>query len=395
MYRDVERYGMPLNQKLLKEAKLKYKAEEKRKLALLNSKHKINWNSASQLQKLLYTENKLPVLKLSKETGNPSADAKTLKRLAAKGYELPTAILDYKATNTIIKMFLNRWEADSSYDGRIHPSFGLTNVRTGRTSCSNPNLQQVPRLSDIRSMFRPKKGRQFFEADYSQLELRIAAHYANEPTMLAIYKANGDIHTETARSLTTSKDVTKEDRNKAKPVNFGFLYGMGAKGFVDYAFDNYGQVFTQSEAQHYRDIFFAKYSRLLPWHDEMAELCEALGGVENLFGRFRALPLIYSSNRGEYFSAVRRAINTPVQSSGSDLLVSAATQLNKEFRNENVHICCTVHDSIIGEFDEGDEDWLIPEIKRIMNHPKVLDDFNVHLKVALAVDVGIGPWGTH
>ena len=243
-------------------------------------------------------------------------------------------------------------------------------------------------------MFSGAPGMILFEADYSQLELRIAAHYANEKTMLHIYQNNGDIHTETAKLFTNGREPTKEERGKAKAVNFGFLYGMQAKKFVKYALDSYGQTFTQAEAEHIRNLFFAKYARLLPWHKEQEDLCDMQGGVSNMFGRFRKLPLIHSANKWERASAARRAINTPVQGSGSDLLISAVTQINKELKGI-AWIGATVHDSIIGECRIEDKDLVDETIRRIMKHPKVLDDFGVTLKVPLDVDIGWGPWGTH
>lgn len=212
--------------------------------------------------------------------------------------------------------------------------------------------------------------------------------------MIEIYRTGGDIHTSTAKLMTGGREPTKEERSKAKAVNFGFLYGMMAKKFVDYAYDSYGVVFTEAEARQFRELYFAKYSRLLPWHKEMELLCEALGGVSNRFGRFRKLPLIYSQNKWERASAARRAVNTPVQGTGSDLLISAATQLHKELKGEGLKIVGTVHDSILGEFYEEDVDWIVPEIKRIMAHPKIMDDFGVELLVPLEADVGLGPWGS-
>lgn len=394
-YRDVERNGAYIDTTKLKEVRADFDKREKEQLKKLKAKHDINWNSAPQIQQALFVDEGLPILEKSEKTGKPSAGASVLKRLAADGYETPQLILDYKATNTLNKMFLNRWENDLGSDKRIHPSFGLTNVRTGRTSCQNPNLQQVPREYAVRSLFNAPKGRLFFEADYSQLELRIAAEYAHDPTMLNIYKTGGDIHTSTAKLMTGGREPTKEERGKAKAINFGFLYGMSAKTFVSYAYDSYGVVFTRGEAEHVRALFFAKYSRLLPWHHEQELLCEALGGVANKFGRFRKLPNIYSDNIGERNSAVRRAINTPVQGTGSDLLISAMTEINRRYKKEGVKIVGTVHDSILGEFREEDKDWIVPEIKRIMLHPPVLDDFGVELSVPLDVDIGVGAWGTH
>ena len=391
-YRDIERNGLYIDIDALRSVRKKYNSQEKKLLAELNKHAKINWNSSAQVAKVFYEQEKMPIINRTAK-GAPSIAADVLKELSMQGYEIPKLLLEYKDAATRNKMFLNRWE-DDCYESRIHPSFNLTNVVSGRTSCNNPNLQQVPRTKDIRGLFAGAPGMILFEADYSQLELRIAAHYANEKTMLDIYRNNGDIHTETAKLFTNGRAPTKEERGKAKAVNFGFLYGMQAKKFVKYALDSYGQVFTQREAEHIRDLFFAKYARLLPWHKEQEDLCEMQGGVANMFGRFRKLPLIYSANKWERASAARRAINTPVQGSGSDLLISAVTQINKELKGV-AWIGATVHDSIIGECRVEDKDFVDETIRRVMKHPQVLDDFGVELRVPLDVDIGWGPWGTH
>lgn len=391
-YKDIERNGLYIDLNQLKVVREKYRNEESSLLDKLKSHYDINWASSAQVAHVFYDLEKMPVFEQTPK-GAPSTSASALKKLARKGYEIPTILMQYKDAATRNKMFLNRWE-DDSYESRIHASFNLTNVVSGRTSSSNPNLQQVPRTKDIRGLFSGAPGMILFEADYSQLELRIAAHYANEKTMLRIYHEKGDIHTETAKLFTGGREPTKEERGKAKAVNFGFLYGMMAKKFVAYALNSYGQTFTQQEAEHIRELFFAKYSRLLPWHQEQEQLCEAQGGVYNLFGRFRKLPLIYSQNKWERASAARRSINTPVQGSGSDLLISAATQINKELKGV-AWIGATVHDSIIGECRIEDKDYVDSVIRRVMLHPKVLDDFGVELRVPLDIDIGWGPWGTH
>lgn len=391
-YRDIERNGLYLDLDSLDAVRKKYNKEEKRLLKELKSHYDINWNSSAQVAHAFFNLEGMPVIYKTKK-GAPSTAADVLKELAMKGYELPDLLMKYKDAATRNKMFLNRWK-DDCYESRIHPNFNLTNVVSGRTSCNSPNLQQVPRTKDIRGLFSGAPGMILFEADYSQLELRIAAHYARDKTMLNIYLHDGDIHTETAKLFTNGREPTKEERGKAKAVNFGFLYGMQAKKFVKYALDSYGQVFTLAEAKHIRDLYFAKYARLLPWHKEQEDLCEMQGGVSNMFGRFRRLPLIYSPNKWERASAARRAINTPVQGSGSDLLISAVTQINKELKGI-AWIGATVHDSIIGECRVEDKDYVDETIRRIMKHPKVLDDFGVELRVPLDVDIGWGPWGTH
>lgn len=395
MYRQTEYNGIYIDLEGLDKVRAEYKEKEVAALKVLQGKYDINWNSPQQVQDVFFNQENLPTLKLSEKTGKPSADAKVLKKLASMGHELPTQLLDYKFYYGANSKFLTRWGGYAKHDGRIHPHFNITNVVTGRTSCSDPNLQQVPRNKDLRSLFTAPPGRVFIEADYSQIELRVAAHYAQEPNMLKIYREGGDIHTETARTL-CGGEPTKEDRSKAKAVNFGFLYGMQAKGFVDYAFDSYGVVFTPAEAERYRDLFFQKYPRLLTWHDRMEKLCEANGGVSNLFGRFRALPKIYSQFRWERNEAVRRAINSPVQGTASDLLLCAAVQIAKELGPKyGLKIVGTVHDSILADVPIECADECVADIKRIMAHPDALDEFGIEFSLPIESDVGVGPWGTH
>lgn len=393
LYQKVEEEGIYFNLKQYKEVKKDYAQKEADLLKKLNSYAEINWNSSQQKADVLYNKMKLPILKQTPK-GAPSTDKSVLKRLAGKGFEVPQLILDYSAINTLNKMFLTRWGNDA-INSRIHSTFNLTNVVSGRTSSSNVNLQQVPQDKNIRTLFTAPKGKLFFEADYSQLELRIAAHYANEKTMLNIYHNDGDIHTATAQILVgENHEVTKIDRQKAKSVNFGLLYGMQAKTFQGYAFDSYGVNFTLDEAEDIRSKFFEKYSGLVDWHHKMEILCEREGGVSNLFGRFRALPDIYNQDKFKRMAAIRRAINTPVQGTGSDILLSAAVQVYNELSPYGLKIVGTVHDSILGEFNEDDKDWIVPEISKIMEHPKLLDEFNIELRVPLKADIGVGPWGS-
>jgi DNA polymerase-1 len=397
MYRRIEKSGIYIDLNKLSKVKKLYKKKQEEKLKVLKDQYDINWNSPQQVSDVLFDKAGLPTIKLSQKTGKPSADAKVLKRLCAKGFELSQQLADYKFYYGANTKFLNKWGDYAAYDGRIHPSFGITNVRTGRTSCSDPNLQQVPRNPELRNLFTAKEGRSLIEADYSQLELRIAADYANELTMLKIYREGGDIHTTTAAAVSgvLEDKVTKDMRTKAKAVNFGFIYGMMAPGFVNYAFDNYNVVLSRQEAERFRQLFFQKYSRLLSWHQEVEEIVEALGGVANRFGRFRALPDIYSSDRWERSSAVRKGINTPVQSTGSDLLISASVEVDKLLRKEmNGFLVGTVHDSMLADVaDEYVEDAKV-EIQRIMARPKIMDIFDVDFKVPLVADVGVGAWGS-
>lgn len=397
MYRKVERIGVYIDLKNLEKVKKEYKLKQDEKLKALNNRYDINWNSPKQVSDALFVKEGLPQQKISEKTGIPSADAKSMKRLAAKGFDLPTMLLEYKFYYGANTKFLNKWGLYAAHDGRIHPNFGLTNVVTGRTSCSDPNLQQVPRNVELRSLFTAPKGRAFIEADYSQIELRVAADYANDPTMIKIYNTGGDIHTETGCSLAgcSPKDLAKELRSKAKAVNFGFLYGMSSRGFIDYAFDSYGVVFNSQEAERYRQLFFTKYSRLLAWHKEMEVICDLQGGVENRWGQFRSLPDIYSDNRFERSKAIRRAINTPVQGTASGLLLLAAVEIDRKLSKDmDLKIVGTVHDSILIDVPEIYVQSAEVEIKRIMAHPEAMDLFGVSFRVPIEADVGIGAWGS-
>ena len=396
MYRDVERNGIYIDGKGLEKVKTTYNAEQVKKGEILNCRYNINWSSPKQVSEALFDKEGLPQQKISEKTGIPSSDAKTLKKLASMGYTLPQQLLDYKFYYGANTKFLNKWGEYAKYDGRIHPSFGLTNVVTGRTSCKEPNLQQVPRNPELRNLYTAPEGRVLLEADYSQIELRIAAHIANDPTMIKIYNDGGDIHSTTGASLVgcNIKDLSKEDRGKAKAVNFGFLFGMSARGFIDYAFDSYGVVFTYNEAVRYRELFFTKYSRLLQWHKEMGQRCELMGGVENMWGQFRSLPDIYSRNGRERSGAHRRAINTPVQGTASGLMLLASAEVNKVLTKEiDLKLVGTVHDAILADVPLKYLDTAIVEIKRIMAHPSAMEKFGVSFKVPIVADVGVGPWG--
>lgn len=392
MYRKAERRGIYFDKKKHIEVKRDYALKAKQKLKILNDRYNINWNSPKQVQDVLFEKEGIAPIKLM-PSGAPSADAKVLRRLVAKGLDLPQKLMDYKFFYGANTKFLNKWGIYASYDGRIHPSFGITNVITGRTSCKNPNLQQVPRNPELRTMFTAAPGRSLIEADYQQIELKIAADYADERTMKKIYRSGGDIHHKTATLF--RPDPTKDDRTKAKAVNFGFLFGMQAKGFVNYAFDSYNAIFTLAEATQKRDEFFSTYSGLLPWHKEMEIMCEANGGVANRFGRFRALPDIYSPDWGERNGAVRRAINTPVQSTASDLLLLAAIEVDHKLSREmDLYVVGTVHDAILVDCPDEYIEEASREIKRIMSHPEALDIFGVEFSVPITADVGVGPWGS-
>jgi DNA polymerase I-like protein with 3'-5' exonuclease and polymerase domains len=245
---------------------------------------------------------------------------------------------------------------ERTVDGRISTSFSLTGTVTGRLSSRSPgpdnpglNSQQIPRDKATRNLFG-EKGAAWIEVDFSQLELRVAAVMAQEPTMLQLFATDADIHTYIAGRVTRKdeKDVTKGDRTLAKGVNFGFLYGMMAKHFADYVRDSYGVTITRKEAEVFREEYFANFSQLPVWYRKQRAEALEQGGVHNEFGRFRHLPRVYHEDFWVQENAFRQAINSPVQSTGSDFMLVSLGRLARDERLPalGAKLITTVHDSV-------------------------------------------------
>jgi DNA polymerase I len=197
----------------------------------------------------------------------PNTKDETLA-LYADEHEFISALRDYRKAAKLASTYGAGWIESGYYrDGRIYASWRQLRAATGRMACDHPNLQTIPRSGPLRSYIRAPEGRIFVIADYSQIELRIAAKISGDKEMLSAYTEGRDLHTLTARSLTGREGITKEDRKLAKAVNFGLLYGMGAKGLRAYALRSYGVGMTLEQATLYRKRFFKIYSGLKRWHD--------------------------------------------------------------------------------------------------------------------------------
>lgn len=243
---------------------------------------------------------------------------------------------------------------ERTVDGRVSTSFKLTGTVTGRLSSSSPgndnpglNSQQIPRDKATRNLFG-ERGQAWIEADFSQLELRVAARLANEPTMLALFEADEDIHTYIAKRLIRGQEMTKEHRSLAKGVNFGFIYGMQAKHFADYVRESYGVTITPNEAVAFREEYFTTFGALPAWYRKQRKEAIEYGGVHNEFGRFRHLPRVYHEDFWVQENAFRQAINSPVQSLGSDFMLISLGRLAQDLRlrDLNAKLITTVHDSV-------------------------------------------------
>jgi len=234
------------------------------------------------------------------------------------------------------------------------------------------------------------------EADFSQIELRLAAMFSKDPELTRTFRSGGDPHTETAASVSgkAPETITKEERKMAKAVNFGFLYGMGAKKFRIYADEKYQVKVSDEEARAYRKAFFNKYRGLLPWHDRQRRLVRNLEHVVSPIGRIRHLPNVRSSDEGLQAQAEREAINSPVQGLASDLTVLSMVLLHERLDSNRARIIGNVHDAVLFEIDEDYVTEASALIKKTMEHLPLKRYFGFKPAVPIAVDIAVSDhWG--
>jgi DNA polymerase-1 len=381
-------------------------------------KLEINYNASRFARWFLFDWLELPVLERGKEKpngdpGDPSMAESILLHLKGR-HPAVQLMLDRVGWQKNLSSFFNAYEKMYDENHRVHTTFKLAGTVTGRLSSGKEdaekvggrtdlrgvNLQQVPRDPFIRGMFGAPPGWSFVEADYSQIELRIAAFIANERHMLQLYNEGADIHMTTAMAVTglPRSEVTKEIRKKVgKPVNFGFLYGMGWKKFIETAFNNYGAVFTESQARAYREAYFDLFPDLQRWHERQRRLVRNHGRVQSPLGRVRHLPDIHSPEKGVQAEAERQAINSPVQGFASDMALLSMTLINEEFRRQDIAGNCLglVHDAINFEIRDDDLHRALPIIKDTMEDPGPLrKKFGTILTIPIIADLKIGRhWG--
>lgn len=407
-YETVEEHGVFIYPQQFKKVRKHLESEREaiEKQLLKLAKHEVNWNSPAQIQKLLYEELKLPVIETT-ESGSPSTSETTLMQLRDK-HPIVELILKYRGVNIQISHFIDGW-INRMWGRRLFPNFKLHGTVTGRTSCTDPNLQQVPRDPIIRNLVGAPEGWSVVEIDYSQAELRIAAIMSGDETMKRIYQTGGDIHTHTYEMITgekvsDDKYIKKEQRKKAKAVNFGFVYGMGWRKFKIYARDNYGVDLTDKEAEQWRERFFQAYHSLPKWHSKQRRIVQSMGQVRSPIGRLRRLPDIYSTDKSKKAEAERQSINSPVQGFGSDLTILGMSEImgNAKYYDpdyvldkDKFFVIGTVHDATLFEVRNDYLMEFCPRAKHILEHPKALEDvFHFDTDVPIVADVAVGKsWG--
>lgn len=340
-----------------------------------------------------YAKASWPVMSLT-EKNAPCWDAAVLKRLAARGHRDAALLGEYRKVDTQLNNFLTRWPHQRAADGRIHSTYKATTAKTGRLACEHPNLQQVDR--GLKSCFRSRDGWAFVQADQSQIELRMAAWLSGDENLRTAYVDGRDVHRMTASAVTgkPEAEVDDEERYRAKAVNFGFLYGQLEKGFQEYAFSTYGIEVTLDEAERMRDRFFRLFTGLADYHERIRRQIRSDGYVRSPFGRVRRLPEIHSRDQMRRWGAERQAINHPIQSAASDLMLMGLNAVCEQVDPELCRVVGTVHDSLLMEVRADVVDQVLDKIGPLMVDPPALRHFGVQIPVPIVVEMEVGArWG--
>ncbi len=310
---------------------------------------KVNLRSPKQVGELLFEKLQLPVIRKTK-TGY-STDAEVLTELASmKVHPIPELILKYREIEKLLSTYVKALPLMVNPETKkIHTHFQPSNAATGRLSSDNPNLQNIPVRSEngrkLRRGFVPSPGRVLLSADYSQVELRLLAHFSQDKNMIEAFRHDRDIHKQTAAEIfdVSLDQVTKDMRNGAKAINFGLMYGQSSFGLSQTLH------ISQSEAKKYITSYFQKFQSVKSYLDSLKEKAEKVGYAETLFGRKRLLPDIKSTNRQIKAMAERVAINSPIQGTAADIIKLAMINIQRILseRKLQTKMILQVHDELI------------------------------------------------
>jgi DNA polymerase-1 len=342
-------------------------------------------DSPKQLGEILFEKLKLPGGQRLKKSGQYSTEASVLESLAEK-HELPRKIIDYRTRTKLKSTYLDALPKFINPEtGRLHTTFNQTVARTGRLSSSNPNLQNIP-IGDefglrIRSAFVADPGCRLISADYSQVELRVLAHLADDPVLIEAFTRGEDIHARTAWEIFGAPPAlqTHEHRRMAKAINYGVVYGLSSFGLA-------GRTGTsKTEAQQYIDAYFRRYGKVKDLLEHLVEEARTTGRVRTLFGRLRPIPEINSQDAPARNRAEREAMNTPVQGTAADLMKLAMIKVHMRLQREKMRtrMLLTVHDELVFEAPEAELEQARAVVQAEMEGA-------CPLKVPLRVDIGVG-----
>ncbi len=348
---EMERAGVRVDGDLLRELSREFA----RKLEVLEQEiyreagHTFNINSTRQLGVVLFEELELPRGRKTK-TGY-STDVRVLEKLRHR-HRLPALVLEYRNLAKLKSTYVdNLARLRDPVTGRVHTSFNQCGTATGRLSSSNPNLQNIPVRTEegrrIRSAFVAADGHRLLSGDYSQIDLRVLAHYSRDPALLEAFHQGQDIHSRTAAEIfmVAPELITPEMRRVAKTINFGIIYGMSSFGLASQL------DLSRKEAQTFIDRYFHHYPGIRTFMESIVEQARRDGYVTTLLGRRRLLPEIRSSNRIRREFAERTAINTPIQGSAADIIKLAMLAVDRELaaRKLGARMILQIHDELVLE----------------------------------------------
>ncbi len=389
------RLDVPLLRRLGAEMGRELEAIEKEIYVLAG--HPFSIGSLPQLRKVLFDELKLPVQGRTGVTGAPSTDQDTLEKLAAldvPGAALPRKILEHRQLAKLKSTYVDALpEMILPATGRVHASFNQTVAATGRLSGSDPNLQNIPvrreRGQQIRQAFVPEPGWKLLTADYSQIELRLLAHFCGDEALCRAFAEERDVHAAVASQIygVDEKDVTAEMRRSAKTVNFGVIYGISAFGLAQ----RLG--IDREEARKFIDAYFARYPKVRDYQTRLLEGARRTGYVTTVLGRRRRFDqgaIRPDSTYQQRNQAEREAINMEIQGSAADLIKLAMLHVFRRMRREGLksRMLLQIHDELVFEAPPQELKHLAELVREEMTTPR---EKELGLKVPLRVDLAAGP----
>ena len=345
--------------------------------------YEFNLNSPIQLRDVLFGKLMLPKKKLTR-TGEPSTDVDVLNDLS-RLHPVPQKILEYRGLSKLKSTYVDALpRLVNPETGRIHTSFNQVGTSTGRVSSSDPNLQNIPIRSEegrrIREAFVPEEGYVLLSADYSQIELRLLAHFSGDEGLRAAFRAGSDIHNRTASEIfgVPEDTVTPDMRRLSKSINFGIIYGISAFGLAR-------QLGTSvSIARNYMNEYFRRYSSVKKYMEDLVRVAQDRGYAETILGRRRPIPELESTDRTVRGIGERTAINTPIQGSAADILEIAMVKIHDKLSSGyKSKMILQVHDELLFEIYKDELDVVSEVVKEEMEGALTLE-------VPLKVDIGVG-----
>lgn len=382
----MEQDGFGVDAKALEEygKELSAQAEELKAKLFDYAGHEFNPNSTKELGKVLFDPNELGLPPLKKTKTGYSTSAEVLERLRGN-HPIIQTLLDYRKLTKLTSTYTTGLLKVIGQDGRVHSTFNQTETRTGRISSTEPNVQNIPvrtpQGSRLREFFVPREGWVLVDADYSQIELRLLAHIADDQHMLQAFRDGEDIHRRTASQVLgiPASQITPQQRSSAKAINFGIVYGISAFSLSQ---DIHVSV---PQAKAYIDAYLANFSGVAKYMTDIVEFAKEHGYVETLYHRRRELGDIRSSNHNVREGAKRIALNTPIQGTAADIIKLAMVRVHRRLEQEGLQarLILQVHDELIVECPPQEEESVKKLLKEEMEHA-------ADLKVKLEVDVHSG-----